>query len=58
MHDIRVAWADPAQSWPAVEQENALLAARLTGRLSPIDYRTRMLELARRCEPRPAANGE
>jgi hypothetical protein len=56
--DIQVAWAAPAQVWPALGIENALLAARLTGRITPVEYRTRMLELARQCEPRSAAGSD
>ncbi|WP_019929747.1 hypothetical protein [Nocardia sp. BMG111209] len=48
-------WADPAQIWPALRAANILLAARLSGRISAAEYRTRTAELARRCEPQSAA---
>ncbi|WP_153413274.1 hypothetical protein [Nocardia macrotermitis] len=55
---LSVEWASPRQVWPALTAENTLLAARLAGRLTPGEYRARMLELARRCEPRPTAGSE
>ena len=55
---LSVEWASPRQVWPALTAENMLLAARLAGRMTPGEYRARMLELARRCEPRPTAGSE
>ncbi len=55
---LSIEWASPRQVWPALTAENMLLAARLAGRMTPGEYRTRMLELARRCEPRPTAGSE
>lgn len=55
---LSIEWASPRQVWPALTAENMLLAARLAGRMTPNEYRTRMLELARRCEPRPTAGSE
>ena len=55
---LSVEWASPRQVWPALTAENMLLAARLAGRMTPGEYRTRMLELARRCEPHPTAGSE
>jgi hypothetical protein len=51
-------WADRAQVWPALNAENALLAARIAGRLSAAEYRSRIADLARRCEPHSAAGSE
>jgi hypothetical protein len=48
-----IRWADPAQVRPALEAENALLAARLAGRIGAGDFRSGILELARHCEPHP-----
>ncbi|WP_280369996.1 hypothetical protein [Nocardia wallacei] len=55
--DSRVEWADPTQIWPVLEVENALLAARLAGRMTPVDYRTRIFVLALHCEPHAASDG-
>ncbi|MGV9679983.1 hypothetical protein ACWDSJ_32280 [Nocardia sp. NPDC003482] len=57
-HDLTVEWADPAQVWPALNAENALLAARISGQITPIEYRARVADLARRCEPHSAADSE
>ncbi|MBF6328408.1 hypothetical protein [Nocardia transvalensis] len=51
-------WADPAQVWPALNAENALLAARMAGQITPVEYRARVADLARRCEPHSAADSE
>jgi hypothetical protein len=51
-------WASPTQVWPALAAENTLLAARIAGRITPGEYRTRMAELARHCEPHPTAGSE
>ncbi|WP_216898477.1 hypothetical protein [Nocardia alni] len=53
--EFTLAWASPTQVWPALTAENMLLAARLSGRITPDQYRARMLELARHCEPHPTA---
>ncbi|MFI5780776.1 hypothetical protein [Nocardia sp. NPDC051570] len=55
---LTLAWADPAQVWPALNAENALLAARMSGQLTPVEYRARLADLARRCEPTSAADSE
>ncbi|RDI63512.1 hypothetical protein [Nocardia pseudobrasiliensis] len=55
---MTLAWADPAQVWPALNAENALLAARMSGRLTPLEYRAKVADLARRCEPTSAADSE
>ncbi|QIS20187.1 hypothetical protein [Nocardia terpenica] len=55
---LTLGWADPAQVWPALNAENALLAARMSGQISPIEYRARLADLARRCEPHSAADSE
>ncbi len=53
--DFTLEWASPTQVWPALSAENMLLAARLSGRITTDQYRARMLELARHCEPHPTA---
>ncbi|WP_147471785.1 hypothetical protein [Nocardia stercoris] len=44
-------WASRNQVWPALNAENALLRERLAGKLSPLEYRARLADLARRCDP-------
>ncbi|MEV6326066.1 hypothetical protein AB0M45_33605 [Nocardia sp. NPDC051787] len=52
-------WADPARVCSALDAENALLAALLTRRIAPAEYRARMVRLAWRCEPaRPAGSDQ
>ncbi|MEV4128611.1 hypothetical protein [Nocardia sp. NPDC049707] len=54
-------WADPAQVWVALDAENVLLAALLSGRIGQDEYRARLFALARGCEPAsdgPAVNGD
>ncbi|KZM72759.1 hypothetical protein IU500_15390 [Nocardia terpenica] len=55
---LTLGWADPAQVWPALNAENALLAARMSGQITPVEYRARLADLARRCEPHSAADSE
>ncbi|MGF6884375.1 hypothetical protein ABIA39_005610 [Nocardia sp. GAS34] len=55
---LTIEWASPTQVWPALTAENTLLAARLSGRITPGEYRAKMLELARHCEPHPTAGSE
>ncbi len=55
---LTLEWASPTQVWPALSAENTLLAARLSGRITPGEYRAKMLELARYCEPHPTAGSE
>ncbi len=53
-------WADSAQVWVALDAENTLLAALLSGRIGRDVYRARLFALACRCEPAsggPAVNG-
>ncbi|RMI33553.1 hypothetical protein [Nocardia stercoris] len=47
-------WADPVQIWPALDAENKVLAARMTGRISAAEYQATITDLARRCDPKPA----
>jgi hypothetical protein len=56
--DLTLEWASPRQVWPALTAENTLLAARLAGRITPSEFRARMFELARHCEPHPTAGSE
>jgi len=56
--ELTLEWASPTQVWPALSAENTLLAARLAGRITPGEYRAKMLELARHCEPHPTAGSE
>ncbi|MVU78335.1 hypothetical protein GPX89_13905 [Nocardia sp. ET3-3] len=53
-----VEWADPARIWTALNAENTLLTALLTGLIPRDDYRARMSELARRCEPAQPTKGD
>ena len=55
---LAVRWADQAQVRPALEAENALLAARLAGRIGAGEFRSGILELAQRCEPHPTGGAE
>ncbi|MEV2225946.1 hypothetical protein AB0E01_39655 [Nocardia vinacea] len=53
-------WADPVQVWVALDAENRLLAALLSGRIGRDEYRARLFALACNCEPAsggPAVNG-
>jgi len=50
---LTVEWADPGQVWRALDVENALLAELRAGRIGRFEYRTRLLALARDCDPAP-----
>ncbi|MFQ6328651.1 hypothetical protein ACLMAL_21250 [Nocardia sp. CWNU-33] len=52
---LTVEWADPGQLWWALEVENALPAELPAGRIGRFEYRTRLLALARECDPAPNA---
>ncbi|RDI43323.1 hypothetical protein [Nocardia mexicana] len=56
--DLVVEWRDPARIRPALETENALLAARLAHRITAAEYRESLAELARRCEPHAESGSE
>ncbi|WP_327098109.1 hypothetical protein OIE68_04375 [Nocardia vinacea] len=50
---LTVEWADPGQVRRALDVEQALPAELQTGRIGRFEYRSRLLESTRDCDPAP-----